>query len=74
MGQVTRIAHLDVEIDIKEIRVPMAHVDAHDIAAGFADHRAGLAQNAGAVVDGGPKAAFGDGVAFGLRRPVQVLP
>src|SRR4030095_10395450 len=41
---------------------------------GLADDRADLAQHAGRVADGGGEARAGDGVAFGLRRPLQVAP
>src|SRR5579859_3011698 len=66
VGQVAGVLHLDVEIDVEEVRMAVAHVDPDDVAAGLADDRAGLAHHAGRVADGGVQAGVGEGVALRL--------
>jgi len=52
----------------------MVHAQADDIPAGLADDGAGLAKHARRVADGGGQTGKRDGVALGLRRPLQVAP
>ncbi len=53
----------------------VVHAQADDVAAGLADDRAGLAEHAGRVEDGGRAACACETVSsLGLRRPLQVAP
>ena len=74
VGQVPRVLHFDVEVDVEEVGVSVAHIDADDIAAGLADDGAGLAEHAGRIAHRGVQAGVRKGAALGFRRPLQIAP
>src|SRR5581483_11925070 len=53
IGQVARVAHLDVEIDVDEIGLPVVDAQADDVAPRLADDGAGQAQDARRIACGG---------------------
>ena len=56
MGQVTRIADIQVEIDVEIARLTVMHAQVHDVATGLANDGAGLAQHARRILDRGAQA------------------
>src|SRR5579859_4093420 len=45
MGQVARIVHVDINIDVEEIRLTMMHAQLDDVPACLADNCADLPKN-----------------------------